>query len=84
MTRWLATLFAVVLGTLVMFPNENISAQTSDLDTDAVTLTGLMYVEGRGVDENIRKAVRLFRSSANEDGCGKARRVLAALTGGIA
>jgi len=24
-----------------MFPNENISAQTSDLDTDAVTLTGL-------------------------------------------
>lgn len=41
---------------------------------------GLMYVEGRGVDANIRKAARLFRSSANEDGCGKARRVLKTLS----
>ena len=41
---------------------------------------GVMYLEGRGVDTNIRKAVRLFRSSANEDGCGKAQRVLNTLS----
>ena len=41
---------------------------------------GLMYLEGRGVDTNIRKAVGLFRSSANEDECGKAQRVLNTLS----
>ena len=59
---------------------EALLEQAEQEDADAQYQHGLMYLEGRGVDTNIRKAVRLFRSSASEDACGKAQRVLKTLS----